>query len=101
MSCPIEFGDDGVNAIAQIKQLPTSALLVGDDPINAGPQLLLAHPADGRCLLAHSAKVAVIALDLKAKISLRRNSPNSLAMLTAMRAPQPQKRIPSSLLTWR
>jgi hypothetical protein len=43
----------------------------------------------------------VIALDLKAKISLRRNSPNSLAMLTAMRAPQPQKRIPSSLLTWR
>jgi hypothetical protein len=45
-----------LNAIAQLKQLLTSALLVSDDPINPGPQLLLAHPAGGRCLLAHAAK---------------------------------------------
>ena len=35
---------------------PIGALLLGDDPVNAGPKLLLAHPAGTRCLLDHAAK---------------------------------------------
>ena len=65
-----ELADDGVELIAQLQQPPIGALLLSDDPINAGPKLLLAHPAGARCLLDHAAKVAAIAYGLKAEISL-------------------------------
>jgi hypothetical protein len=48
--CPVvEFADDGVEQIAQLEQSPIGALLLGDDLMNAGPKVLLAHPA--KCLL--------------------------------------------------
>ena len=63
--------------IAQLEQPPIGALLLGDDPINAGPKLLLAHPAGARCLLDHAAKVAAIAFGLNAKLA----SPQQLRQL--------------------
>ena len=35
----VEFVGDGVEQIAQLDQPPIGALLLGDDPINAGPKL--------------------------------------------------------------
>ena len=49
----IELAGDGAEQITQLDQPPIGALLLGDDPINAGPKLLLAHPAGTRCLLDH------------------------------------------------
>ena len=93
MSCPIEFGDHSVNTIAQLKQLPASALLVGDDPINARPQLRLAHPADRRCVLGHAAKVAGIALNLEAKSVFAAAGSGSLASLRLLVGDTPPPRL--------
>jgi hypothetical protein len=68
-SCPASYrAGDGAEQITQLDQPRVGALLLGDDPINAGPKLLLAHPTGTRCLLDHAAKVAAIALGLKAKL---------------------------------
>jgi hypothetical protein len=65
----IELADDGAEQITQLVQPPIGALLLGDDPINAGPELLLAHPPGTRCLLDLAAKVAAVALGLNAKLT--------------------------------
>jgi len=66
-----------VKQIAQLDQPPMGALLLSDDPINAGPKLLLAHSAGTRCLLDHAAKIAAIAFGLNAKLA----SPQRLRQL--------------------